>query len=134
LALLQEEAVDSSRKRDFKTWNQKAGYPLHPRQDRVQAGTADKSALNQKPLDKKLADLKEYRRARGLCDHYGEKWNRDHKCAQQVGLHVLDELYALFSDNTVDTPTPDGDDEPKPEETCCYLSSDIVAQSRVKTL
>ena len=30
LALLQEEAVDSSRKRDFKPWNQKVGYPLHP--------------------------------------------------------------------------------------------------------
>ena len=100
----------------------------------MQAGTADKSALNQKPLDKKLADLKEYRRARGLCDHYGEKWNRDRKCAQQVGLHVLDELYALFSDDTVDCPTPDGDDGPELKETCCCLSSDIVAHSRVKTL
>ena len=35
LALLQEEAAESSRKRDFKPWNQKAGYPLPLKQDRV---------------------------------------------------------------------------------------------------
>jgi len=134
LALLQEEDAESSRKHEFKPWNQKAGYPLPQRQDRVQAGTADKSVLNQKPLDKKLADLKAYRRARGLCDHCGEKWNRDHKCALQVGLHVLDELYALFSDETVDGPTTDGNEGPEPEEICCCLSSDTIAQPGVKTL
>ena len=126
--------MESSRKRDFKPWNQKAGYPLPSRQDRLQAGTVDKSVLNQKPLDKKLADLKTYQRARGLCDHCGEKWNRDHKCAQQVGLHVLDELYALFFEESVDGPTTYGNEGPEPEETCCCLSYDTIAQPRVKTL
>ena len=100
----------------------------------MQAGIADKSVLNQKPLDKKLADLKTYQRARGLCDHCGEKWNRDHKCAQQVGLHVLDELYALFSEEPVDDLTTDGNEGPEPEEICCCLSSDTIAQPGVKTL
>ncbi|XP_066323372.1 uncharacterized protein [Miscanthus floridulus] len=84
LALLQEEATESSWKREFKSWHQKAGYSLPPRQDSLQVGAVDKPLLTHKPLDKKLTDLKAYRRARGLCDHYGEKWNRDHKCAQQV--------------------------------------------------
>jgi hypothetical protein len=63
LALLQEEAVESSRIRDFRPWNQKVGYPLPPRQDRLPAEAADKPVLNQKSLDKKLADLKAYKRA-----------------------------------------------------------------------
>ena len=87
----------------------------------------DKPLLTHKPLDKKLADLKAYRRARGLCDHCGEKWNRDHKCAQQVGLHVLDELYALFSEEPVEDPTQDGTEGPETAETCYCLSSDAIA-------
>jgi len=65
LALLQEEAAESSWKREFKPWHQKAGYSPPPRQDSLQVGTVDKPLLNHKPLDKKLADLKAYRRARG---------------------------------------------------------------------
>ncbi|XP_066319006.1 uncharacterized protein [Miscanthus floridulus] len=85
LALLQEEAAESSRRCDFKPWNPKAGYPLLPRQDRLPAGVDDKPVLNQKPLDKELTDLKAYRRARGLCGHCREKWNREHKCVPQSG-------------------------------------------------
>ena len=94
--------MKSSRKHDFRQWNQKAGYPLPPHQDRLQAGVPDKPVLNQKPLDKKLADLKAYQRARGLCVHCGEKQSHEHTCATQVSLHVLDELYALFtSEDTI---------------------------------
>ena len=133
LALLQEEATESSWKREFKPWHQKAGYSP-PRQDSLQVGTVDKPLLNHKPLDKKLADLKAYRRARGLCDHCGEKWNHEHKCAQQVGLHVLDELYALFSEEPVGAPTPGETEGPEPEETCYCLSSDTSAQPGGKDL
>ena len=38
LALLQEEAAESSRRCDFRPWNPKAGYPLLPRQDRLPLG------------------------------------------------------------------------------------------------
>lgn len=134
LALLQEEAMESTRRREFKLWNQRAGYPQPPRNDRVQAGAGEQPVHHPKPMDKKLADLKAYRRARGLCDHYGEKWSREHKCAPQVGLHVLDELYALFfADDTVDSPTAACDDE-NTEETCCCLSSDASGQAGAKTL
>jgi len=130
LALLQEEAGDSSRRREFRRldssstprWNPKGAYPLPPPPgpDRPQVGAAEKPVLHPKPIDKKLADLKAYRRARGLCDHCGEKWSRDHKCAAQVGLHVLDELYALFSaDVIVHSPTTEED----AEQSCCCLSA-----------
>lgn len=124
LALLQEEATKSSRKRDFRQWNQKGGHSV-----------PDKPVLNQKPLDKKLADLKAYHRAHGLCDHCGEKWSREHKCAAQVGLHVLDKLYALFTSEHIVAGTA-SDEETKPEAkaTCCCLSADGIEVSGVKTL
>jgi len=85
------------------------------------ASGADRLGYGPKPIDRKLADLKSFRCARGLCDHCGEKWSRDHKCAAQVGLNVLDELYALFvDDDTVDSP-PDDDGE---EQLCLYLAVD----------
>ena len=46
----------------------------------------------------------------------------------------MDELYALFSYETVDGPTTDGNEGPEPEETCCCLSSDTIAQPGVKAL
>jgi hypothetical protein len=64
-ALLQEEAMDSNKQREYKPWNQKAGNVPHPHPDRHQEGRADRPGPNQKPMDKKLADLKAYRRARG---------------------------------------------------------------------
>lgn len=80
-----------------------------------------KQLLVLQTIDRKLADLKAYRRARGLCDHCGEKWSRDHKCAQQVGLHVLDELYALFADeDAADGPTT----YDEPEDLCLCLFGD----------
>jgi len=52
----------------------------------------------------KLATLKRYRRAKGLCDLCAENWSRDHRCAATVQLHVVQELLELFSlDTDVDT-------------------------------
>ena len=52
----------------------------------------------------KLATLKRFRRAKGLCDLCAENWSRDHRCAATVQLHVVQELLELFSlDTDVDT-------------------------------
>jgi len=52
----------------------------------------------------KLATLKRYRRAKGLCDLCAENWSQDHRCAATVQLHVVQELLELFSlDIDVDT-------------------------------
>jgi hypothetical protein len=145
LALLQEEAADPPRRRDFKRgdggfalrWNAK-GAPLQPLPEpdkalTMQAG-AERPGYGHKPIDRKLADLKAFRRARGLCDHCGEKWSRDHKCAAQVGLHVLEEIYALFTDDdTVDSPALEDDEE----QLCLCLAADASGNALidgVKTL
>uniref|UniRef100_A0ACD5ZPX3 Uncharacterized protein n=1 Tax=Avena sativa TaxID=4498 RepID=A0ACD5ZPX3_AVESA len=47
------------------------------------------------PVDDKLAALRAYRRARGLCFTCGDRWNRDHKCGPTVPLHVVEELLAM---------------------------------------
>ncbi|CAD6259546.1 unnamed protein product [Miscanthus lutarioriparius] len=135
LALLQEEAGAPFRKHEFNPWNQKGGCQQPPRQDHVQAAAADKNVLIQKPMDKKLADLKAFRHARGLCDLCGEKWNREHKCAAQVGLNVLDELYALFTDEvTEDCPTIEDQLADDVAQICYCLSADNIACSGIKTL
>ncbi|VAI09231.1 unnamed protein product [Triticum turgidum subsp. durum] len=62
---------------------------------------------NVKPTqaDDKLATLKAYRRAKGLCCICGERWGRDHKCNATVQLHVVQEMLE-FCDLT----SPDSDD------------------------
>jgi hypothetical protein len=44
----------------------------------------------------KLATLRAYRHARGLCQLCFEKWARGHKCAQTVQLQILQELWELL--------------------------------------
>jgi hypothetical protein len=46
--------------------------------------------------DDKLKALKQYRRARGLCDRCAEKWVFGHKCAPTIQLHAIQELWELL--------------------------------------
>jgi hypothetical protein len=46
-------------------------------------------------VEDKLAMLRNYRRARGLCCRYGKKWSRDHRCPEQIPLPVLQETWEL---------------------------------------
>jgi hypothetical protein len=41
----------------------------------------------------KLQTLKSFRRKNGLCFRCGEKWSHNHKCPEQVPLHVLEESW-----------------------------------------
>jgi hypothetical protein len=47
----------------------------------------------------KMRALKQYCRARGLCDCCTEKWKFGHKCAPTVQLQVIQEMWELFLDN-----------------------------------
>lgn len=133
LALPQEEAGDPPRCREFRNgdtgfaphWNARGATPLQqfpgPNKTTPGVGSAKKPGYGPKLLDHKLADLKAFRCARGLCDHYAEKWSRDHKCVAQVGLNVLEEIYALFTFNdTVDSPTSEDDEE----QICLCIAAD----------
>jgi hypothetical protein len=44
----------------------------------------------------KIAALRAYRRTRGLCQYCVEKYSRGHKCAAQVQLRAVQELWDLF--------------------------------------
>jgi hypothetical protein len=47
-----------------------------------------------------MADLKSFRRAKGLCFKCGEKWGPGHKCPKAISLHVVEEIWKLFDDTT----------------------------------
>lgn len=55
--------------------------------------------LPSKSPEDKLAALRSYRRARGLCDRCAEKWHRGHVCNATVQLHAIQEVWDLFPAN-----------------------------------
>jgi hypothetical protein len=62
---------------------QSALPPIHAKDKQIQATSH---------AEDKLAALKAYRRAKGLCFTCGERWARDHQCKSSVQLHVVQEL------------------------------------------
>ena len=60
-------------------------------------------------VDAKLNTLLDYRQARGLYIRCGEKWSRDHRCPEQIQLHVLQEVWDLCHGD-------DCDNQPAPED------------------
>ena len=87
--------------------------PLPPRHDKQLAPTAATPTPATMSVDAKLAAVKTYRCAMGLCNKCGAKWSKDHKCNPQDQLHVVQELWDLLQDEdyTADTTTP-ADSEP----------------------
>ena len=39
--------------------------------------------------------LRSYKRARGLCVRFGEKWSCDYKCPEALQLHALQEFWDM---------------------------------------
>lgn len=72
------------------------------------------------PADAKLATIKSYRRALGLCYKCNAKWSKDHQCAPEV-LHAVHALWEFCFDDD-DEPTEDSD-EPVPTEQLCLAPS-----------
>ncbi|CAO2151592.1 unnamed protein product [Urochloa humidicola] len=71
-------------------WRDKPGVSLP--EDR--RGTESSRARS---VSDRWSNLKAYRRAQGLCQNCAEKWSRDHKCADKVQLHVLQELVEVIA-------------------------------------
>jgi hypothetical protein len=99
MALVQEEvaAVPASRPPSWTDWTSSCKFipktalqlPLPPRSDKQSATAAATDSPATISVDAKLAAVKTYRRAMGLCYKCGEKWSKDHKCNPQVQLHVV---------------------------------------------
>lgn len=71
----------------------------------VNRATDNRGLEAAKPLssrgDDKMAALRAYRRARGLCFKCGERWGQEHTCPQTVQMHIIEELLELFSSEEV---------------------------------
>lgn len=57
----------------------------------------------------KLATLKVYRRAKGLCFICGERWGKDHKCNSTVSLHVVQEMLEFCNSESVESEESEDD-------------------------
>jgi hypothetical protein len=83
-----------------------------PRPPQADSSAADQPKLTNVPRPRqandKLASLKAYRRARGLCDKCAEKWAPGHRCAPTVQLHVLEEVWELMEEPS-ETPSDDAE-------------------------
>lgn len=63
--------------------------------------------------DDRVAALRNYRRARGLCFKCGERWGQGHQCGPTVQLHVVEELLELLQadQGAPAVQDPDSDDD-----------------------
>jgi hypothetical protein len=116
LVLLQEEAVEPGRRRDFRRTDGSPFSKPHPTKGALPLPPPPPSPGAQavpdgkKPLDAvrgipkpptvedKLQTLRSYRKARGLCIRCGERWQPGHKCAPVIQLHALQEVWNLCQD------------------------------------
>lgn len=113
LALLQEEAGDHDRRREFKKFDSslfsksastKGAVPITPPPPHptpVVPVEKKKHVLPDKMTSTydKLYALRAYRKARGLCICCAEKCSFGHRCALAIQLHVLQELFDLYQDD-----------------------------------
>jgi hypothetical protein len=62
--------------------------------------------------DDRVAALKNYRRAKGLCFTCGERWFKEHKCKATVQLHVVQEMVQFLQTlDDFDTDLPSSPDD-----------------------
>jgi 5-methylcytosine-specific restriction endonuclease McrA len=112
MALVQEEVTDTGRRREFRHYDSPVTrstpkptfpLPLAPVPDKVNPLPPDemRATYYVKPqsADDKFRALKQYRRARGLCDRCDKKWVPGHMCSTTVHLHAVQELWELMSDD-----------------------------------
>uniref|UniRef100_A0ACD6AFV1 Uncharacterized protein n=1 Tax=Avena sativa TaxID=4498 RepID=A0ACD6AFV1_AVESA len=96
--------------------------PLPPRGKLPQGQKGDDHRLGeaprQVPQDDKVAALRAYRRARGLCFTCGERWGRDHRCGPMVQLHVVEELLAMVQ--------PKEEPGPLSDQSACDTGSELM--------
>jgi hypothetical protein len=84
-------------------------------------------------VDNKVAALRAYRKATGLCQFCAEKWARGHKCAPTVQLQAVQELWDVLSVDSEERCTEDHSDTEA--RVLMVLSQEVVsAGSSPKTL
>jgi hypothetical protein len=69
----------------------------------------------------RITALRNYRRAKGLCFKCGEKWGHEHVCPSTVQMHIVEELWAMFSQEEL-TGVEGPDSSSEEVETACSIS------------
>jgi hypothetical protein len=139
LALLQEEVVEPIKSYEYPRHGATLGYktnvrnPLlqhHQAQPAKAAEQAPGATVAATPADK-LSELRQYRRAQGLCDRCVEKWFRGHKCPPTVQLHAIQELWDLLALDEL----PESSAENQTKQVLLALSHDAQRGSQgIKTI
>ncbi|WVZ82001.1 hypothetical protein U9M48_029318, partial [Paspalum notatum var. saurae] len=108
LAQLQEEVAATQRRPPFRRPEPYQAprpssvvplpLPLPPKQEKWAPEAARKppDVSRGHTAEDRWSTLRAYRRARGLCVKCAEKWSKDHRCADAVHLHAVQELLELF--------------------------------------
>lgn len=114
LALLQEEEVEASRRKNWsRAENRDVGKPCSKAftaldKTKVPSKTGDAKFSDPAPSQDKWQALKAYRKANNLYFTCGEKWTgHNHKCPDKVPLHVIQELLEILQ---VEEPSDDEED------------------------
>lgn len=81
--------------------------------------------------DSKVAPLRAYRCARGLCQFCADKWAKGHKCAPTVQLHVLQDLWDLL---LPDQPKSEDEFQDFVEQFMLLLSEEALSPQLVASL
>ena len=150
LACLQEEVLEAMRREDRREDRRhsapatfrgvpRTALPLPPPPAAaptksalpMEGRSADHRALeaaHPQPTEDKIAALRAYRRARGLCFTCGEHWGRDHRCGPTVQLHVVEELLAMMHSESVDISEPSARDDAVSDRSadCCVISKEAL--------
>eukprot|EP00267_Zea_mays_P041848 XP_020393779.1 uncharacterized protein LOC103628713 [Zea mays] len=132
LALLQEEAETSRRRESGRVDHAHSTRAVfqqgQPSRWGKQLGSS-KSAAATPPAsaDSKVASLRAYRRARGLCQFCAEKWSKGHKCANTIQLHAVQELWEMFSSEPQES---EGEFEDSAETFMVLLSTEAISPKK----
>jgi hypothetical protein len=131
LALLQEEVAEGESLSPPRQVEQRYfRVPTKPVQSQVSfsAPTVSGKSVDSRGVEAarssgqdKITALRNYRRAKGLCFKCGEKWGPEHHCPQSVQMHVVEELWAMFSSEEL-TGHDSTDTETETTETICSIS------------
>lgn len=151
-ALLQEEALEPGHRREFKKTDssvfsktatikgalalpppvpQQGAYPQHeqrPAEDEKHGGRGVS-------VDDRLSALRNFRKARRLCVCCGEKWAPGHKCATELQLHALQEVWNLCQEDfQEDEPEPASPDDAEHQAFMLLSASAVSGNANPRTM
>jgi hypothetical protein len=83
--------------------------------------------------DDKWANLKAYRKSKGLCFTCGERWGREHQCKPSIQLHVVQEMIDYLQCSEEDSEDSVGEQPASPPRPQHLLMLSAAAVSSVVT-